>query len=264
MSAIRGIPTVFRFEWKRSLTVPRLVWWVVLTAFAPALLGLIRINEGPPPGDATDVSAVIVYALCPSVVCMLGVFLWATPAIASELEGRSWVYLAVRPRGAQSVLLGKYLVAVTWALPAGLIAATLSLLVLAPESFGKVLWVQLALVALSCPAYAALFILIGVVFHKRAMAVGVLYALICEVALAMVPAVVNKITIQFRLRCLLVRWMDWSKSEAGNSAAFQAYFGDESALWHLGILAAMVVGMLGTAAFILHCREFTSSAETDV
>ena len=56
-----------------------------------------------------------------------------------------------------------------------------------------------------------LFTLIGVVFPKRAMVVGVFYTLAFEVFLAMIPAVVNLLTIQFRLRCLLVRWMNWDE-----------------------------------------------------
>lgn len=266
MNAIRGVPAVFRFEWKRTLTVPRMAWWVLLTMFPPVLLGMIRLSVGPLPQNNSEITAVVVFILCPGVVCMMGVFLWATPAISSELEGRSWVYLAVRPHGALAVLAGKYLVAVGWTLPAGLIAATLSVLIMYPDDLWHILWVETLLVVLSCVSYAAVFTLIGVLFPKRTMAIGVFYALLFEVILAMIPAVVNILTIQFRLRCLGVRWMNWDEQfsdDDPNAGPFQSYFGDETAWWHLGILLAMTAAMLIAAAAILRWREFTTSAETD-
>ena len=267
MNAIRGVPAVFRFEWKRTLTVPRMAWWVLLTLFPPVLLGLIRLSVGSPPSNNSEITAIVVYVPCPGVVCMMGVFLWATPAISSELEGRSWVYLAVRPHGALSVLAGKYLVAVTWTIPAGLIAATLGVLFMFPDDLLHIMWVECLLVVLSCFSYAAVFTLIGVLFPKRTMAVGVFYALLFEVILAMIPAVINMLTIQYRLRCLGVRWMNWDEQlpfDNPDAGPFQTYFGDETAWWHFGVLLAMTAGMLIAAAAILRWREFTTSAETDV
>lgn len=272
MNAIRGVPAVFRFEWKRSFSVPRMVWWVLLTAFPPVLFGMIRLLIDPPAADSPQSAAfeasvpIMVSILCPGVVCMMGVFLWATPAITSELQGQSWVYLAVRPHGAISVLLGKYLVAVTWTLPAGLIASAMSVLILAPQEPGRLVWVEWRLVLLSCVAYSAVFMLIGVLFTRRTMAVGVFYVLFVEVFLAMIPAVVNSFTIQFRLRCLLVRWMGWNQPIVSNNpdaGPFQAYFGEESDWWHLGVLLGMTAALLVAAALILRWRQFTTSAETD-
>ena len=62
----------------------------------------------------------MLFALVPMLVSMLGTFLWATPVVSAELERKSWVYLAVRPHGKVNVLIGKYLVAITWALSAAL------------------------------------------------------------------------------------------------------------------------------------------------
>ena len=263
MNVIRGVGAVFRFEWKRSFTVPRMAWWVLLTSFPPALLGLVRLTSGPPSSDSPDGTVIAIYVLCPGVVCMMGVFLWATPAITSELERRSWVYLAVRPHGALCVLIGKYLVAVTWTLPAGMTASALGLWILAPDELLRLMWIQWRLVALSCSAYAAAFTLIGVLFPKRTMVFGVFYALFFEVILAMIPAVVNTLTIQFRLRCLLVRWMDWDVALVNNSPVLQSYFGEESDWWHLGVLVAMTAALLMAAALVLRWREFATSAEAE-
>jgi hypothetical protein len=262
VNVFQRLSAVFRFEWKRARTVPRVVWWVILTAFPPVLLGLVRFNVGWPPSP--EPVELVLYILCPGVVCMLGVFLWATPWLSSELEGRSWVYLAVRPHGALSVLLGKYLVAVTWTVPAGLIAATLGSLIGAETDVFRLIWVQWRLVVLSCLAYAAAFSLIGVLFPKRAMVIGVFYAIVIEVVLASIPAAVNLLTIQYRLRCLFVRWLDWDERLPDTGPLFKAYLGEESAAWHQGVLIAMTIGLLVVSALVLRWREFTAESETDV
>ena len=262
MNVLRGLATVFQFEWKRSLNPVRIVWWMLLTAFPPMLLGMIVLSVGRPPGP--EPAEIVVFILCPGVVCMLGVFLWATPWLSSELEGRSWVYPAVRPHGAISVMLGKYLVAVAWTVPSGLIATALSSVIIAESGVFQLIRVQSQLVVLSCAAYAAAFAFIGVLFPKRAMVIGVFYAIVFEVVLASVPAAVNLLTIQYRLRCMFVRWLDWEDRLPDNNPVFQAYLGEESALWHVGILIAMTLGLLGLSAFLLRWKEFTAEAESDV
>jgi predicted membrane channel-forming protein YqfA (hemolysin III family) len=261
MKALRRVPAVFGFEWRRALTIPRLSWMLALAAFAPVLLMLVRSAAGSPPPPM--VAAVFVYVLAPGVVCMMSVFLLATPAISAELEGRSWVYLAVRPYGLLAVLLGKYLVAVTWALPVGLTSAILSSVVMADTELPRMVAVQSGLAALSCIAYAAVFLLIGVLAPKRAMVFGVVYAVGVEVGAAFIPAAVNLLTIQHRLRCLLVRGMRMDEGVAERNPVFLSYFGDETATWHIFILLAMTASYLIAAALILHFREFTAAAETD-
>jgi hypothetical protein len=112
-------------------------------------------------------------------------------------------------------------------------------------------------------AYSALFLLIGVVVPKRAMVAGVAYALLVEVALAFIPAAVNVLTVQYRLRCLLVRWMQFDVQMADQNPVFTAYFGEESWIWHLAMLLALTLAFLVAAGLILRFREFTSASETD-
>ncbi len=261
MNTLQRIPAVFVFEWRRALTIPRLSWMIAIAAFPPLLLLLARATAPHPPPP--EVVAILVYLLSPCVACMMSVFLLATPALASELEGRSWVYLAVRPHGPLSVLLGKYLVAVSWALPVGLISATLGSLVLGSDNMRQLILVQCGLVCLSCFAYSAVFLLIGVVAPKRAMVMGVVYAVGVEVIAAFIPAAVNMLTIQHRLRCVLVRGMEMDADLADRNPVFLAYFGEESTSWHVGVLLAMTIGYLVAAALILQYREFTSAAETE-
>jgi ABC-type transport system involved in multi-copper enzyme maturation permease subunit len=264
MNTLRRIPAVFFFEWRRALTVPRLAWMVALMAFPPLLLALIRLTADSDSDLHREAAAVFIYALSPCVACMMSVFLWATPALSAELEGRSWVYLAVRPHGPLAVLLGKYLVSVSWSIPVGLVSVVLGVIALGIEQPLSMIGVQSVLVVLSCVAYSALFLLAGVIAPNRAMVAGIVYAILFEVVLAMVPAAVNLLTVQYRLRCLLVRWLDMELEWAENSPVLLAYFGDESGLWHTGMLLAMTAGYLVTAAVLLRYREFTAAAETDI
>ncbi len=44
------------------------------------------------------------FVLLPQVVTVLGLLLWATPVVHSELEGQTWVYAVVRPGGGELCL----------------------------------------------------------------------------------------------------------------------------------------------------------------
>ena len=261
---IKSVVAVFRFEGRRSISKTRLALWTFLACFPPLLLGLVRYNVGLPPARDFLAVPIVVYVLCPGVVSMLGVLLWASPSIASELEGRSWVYLAVRPRGALAVYLGKYLVAVAWTVPAACLAAAAASRIMSPDNYLQLIAVQWPLIGLACLSYGAAYSLVGVLIPKRAMVACVCYTIASEVILATVPAAVNLLTIQFRLRCLLVRWMQWDQSLARDNPVFLAYFGEESATWHLGVLMALATGMLVLGALVLRWKEFTSEAEGDV
>ena len=132
---IGNVGAVFLFEWKRSLTVPRMAWWLVLAGFPIFIIGLIRFsisagvtNDSIP----RELWIGFLFALIPMLVTMLGTMLWMTPAISAEIERRSWVYLTVRPNGGTAVLLGKYLAAVTWVIPPVLLGLTCAVLIIRP------------------------------------------------------------------------------------------------------------------------------------
>ncbi len=41
-----NVGAVFFFEWRRSLTAPRIAWWLILTCFPACIVGLIRLVPG--------------------------------------------------------------------------------------------------------------------------------------------------------------------------------------------------------------------------
>ncbi len=256
-----NVLAVFLFEWRRALTGPRIAWWLALTLFPAAIAVMIQWAI---PREAPRMAwAIFLFALSPMLICMLGTFLWTTPAVSAELERKSWAYLAVRPNGGSAVLLGKYLAAIVWVLPAALIGMTLALLISQSEE-AWLTWSALArLICLSCPAYAAVYLLLGTLFPKRSMVIAVAYTLIFELIISFIPALINKLTVQFRLRSLLLEWADVRIPRAENSTAF-ALLSDAPAWWHVTVLLLSTLALITAAVVAVRRCEFTVAEEADI
>lgn len=250
----RDVLTVFRFEWLRSWTTSRMVWWLFLALFPPAMFGLI--NAGGGARGPTGRDGFTLFILVPQLVCLMGLLLWATPAIHAELEGRTWPYLAVRPAGKTAVLLGKYFNAVAWTALAAWAALTLSVGLVHPGNLLQWLAVYAVVVALACLAYGALYMFLGVLFLRRAMAIAVFVTLISEVALANVPAMVNELTVQYHLRSLVAQWMGW-----GGSPWQTRTTGTSPAGHHLFMIAVYTLTLLFAAILVLRSRELVRPQE---
>jgi ABC-type transport system involved in multi-copper enzyme maturation permease subunit len=228
--------------------------WFVLVAFPIALMTVLRITV---PVNRLEPWGLTLYFLVPEVLCLLGLLLWATPVISTEIEGQTWIYLAMRRSGRSLVLFGKYVTAVLWSLSAALVATTLCIAVMGPAG-GLRLWaVMCALSVLSCIAHAALYVLIGTLFFRRTMVTAVFYTMAIEYGLSLVPAVANKMTINYRLRGLLAQWMDW---EGARSAA-ENVFGTEPASTHLLALGILSVLFLGAATIRLVTSQLPMQQE---
>ncbi len=252
-TSLRAIWAVFRFEFGRTLIVRRLAVAAFLALFPVAMVLLIG-TEGrlaTPFG-----AAVALYVLVVEVICLMGLLLWATPVILSELEGRTWNYLAVRPAGKGAVLLGKYLAAVTWTAMTAWTSLSICLIILQPQQSTWHLWIVLsALIWLSCLAYGALFVLLGVLFIRRGMVVAVAYTFIIEVIIPLIPAMINQLSVQYYLRNLGMRWFpadEWAGYRGG------MYVSDASAWQHLLVLAGVIAVLLTVAVLILRRRELVT------
>ncbi len=113
----------------------------------------------------------------------MGLLLWATPVISTEIEGQTWIYLAMRRSGRSLVLLGKYLTAVLWSVSAALVSTSMCAIVMGPAGGWKLWWVICVLSVLSCIAHAALYVLIGTLFFRRTMVTAVFYTMVVRVRL---------------------------------------------------------------------------------
>ncbi|WP_373650623.1 ABC transporter permease [Schlesneria sp. DSM 10557] len=268
-----NVGAVFLFEWKRAFTWQRMLWWWVLALFPVFIVGLVVFTverDADVPGVSDDMwvelCVWLLFALVPMLVAMLGTLLWATPAVSAELERRSWVYLAVRPHGGTAVLLGKYLASVTWVIPPAILGLTVSVLLCQfarPEQTLQVWWTMVRLILLSAPAYAAIYLLLGVVMPRRAMVLAVAYTLIFELIISFVPAVINKFTVQYRLRSLAAEWCQVSLARR-DSPAMQTLIGSEPPWQHVGILILFTTLLVAGSVVLLRACEFSSAAESDM
>ncbi|MEL6110368.1 MAG: hypothetical protein AAFU85_30535 [Planctomycetota bacterium] len=245
---------VIQFELRRSLTLGRLMVWAGLVAFPVTLIGILSRNVNV---DREEPMGFIMFLLVPEVICLLGLLLWATPAIATEIEGQTWIYLAMRRTGRGVVALGKYLTAVIWTLSAALVAIPPCVLFIAPENPFRMSMVMCALAALSCFAHAALYLFIGLLFRKRTMVTAVGFTLAIEFGLSFVPALANKLTVNYRLRGLLADWLEWNEVRS----RAELVFGSEPASTHLLALAIYTSLLLGLSLWRLHVSEFPSQQD---
>ena len=252
---LRIILSVVKFELARSLTAGRIGIWLLLVLFPVALVGTLRLNEVPQ--NSAEAWGIMLYFLVPEVVCLLGLLLWATPVVSTEIEGQTWSYLALRPSGRREVILGKYLTAVVWSFSATVVSSTLSV-VLMGDAGGLRLWlVMCVLSGLSALAHASLYLLIGLLFYRRTIVTAVFYTGAVEYGLSFVPAVANKLTINYRLRGLLSNWMDW---EDARSAA-ERVFGSEPTIVHLSVLVTMTVVLLVASLAKVSLSEYPTQQE---
>ncbi|WP_436716022.1 hypothetical protein U8335_28195 [Roseiconus lacunae] len=258
MNTISTPLDVLWFELRRAMTWGRIAMWVVLVAFPIAVVTAMLVNIQLDLGERYDPQEMIqpfgmaMYVLITEVSCLLGLLLWAAPAISTEIEGQTWVYLTVRTHGRWSVLVGKYLAAVIWTLTSTLTALTISCCVVGTEIGNELWWVLAKLCVLSCVAHAALYLLIGCLFYRRTMVAAVVYMMAVEFVASFIPALVNKLTINYRLRGLLADWMQWeeARSRAEN------IFGNEPASTHLLMLTVMTAVLLLAAIWRVERTEF--------
>ena len=254
-----AIWSVFEFEFRRTLSWQRLLFVAALAAFPVGMISLIQYQGGHL--ERNDRAEIALFILIPEVLCLMGMLLWATPAVHWELEGRTWNYLAVRPGGRGSILAGKYLAAVVWAVGCAWLSLAACLWVLHADMQVLPLVLPLGSLALiSCLIYGAMFILLSVLFLQRAMVAAVAYTALMEVVVAWLPATINHFSVQYHLRCLLVKWLTFSESTHG--PMFDSLFlSSAPASRHVLILLGSAGALLTAATWILRHRELVRPDE---
>ncbi|MCA9061931.1 MAG: hypothetical protein KDA96_02700 [Planctomycetaceae bacterium] len=263
---------VLLFELRRSVTVTRVMWWIVLASLPILVTVLLRfgtemdeaIRSGRMPAEAVNSTwSVLYYVIVTCVSCTLGVFLNTAPAVATELEQHSWVYMATRPNGIRWLLFGKYTIGVLWAATAAIAGLSVSVFLCeAPESW--LIWRTLTVLCiLSSLCYGAIYLMIGAIMPKRAMVLCVVYTIFVEIVLGLIPAVVNRLTIQYRLRSLFVNWAPLNQ-DIRNQPFFGHVFDEKSAAWQIAWLMGLMILFLAAAQVVAHRKEFTQASEGDM
>ena len=255
MKMLSAMLQVIGFEARRTRTPGRIGIWLALALLPSLLMMLLRLQaQSVVPDEAL---AMMAYYLVVQIGCMMGLLLWATPVVGSELESQTWIYLALRPHGKTAMLLGKYVVAAVWTASAGLVSAVGVALCSGHPDPWALAAALLVLVLVSSTCYAALYVLIGVLFSGRATVVAVIYTLLFEGVLSTIPATINKFTVCYRLRSLLSEWLDLVEVRG----AVDELFGHEPAWQHLAALAIFTLVVLCIALVVVRYKEFPVSTD---
>lgn len=269
MHWLRGAHATFEFEFKRSLTWNRFLVAVGLALFPPVMLNVVVrtafVSRSQISADVTQYSEFAMIFLV-SMVCVLSLLLWATPNVQSELEGKTWNFIAVRPGARVACFLGKYLVAV--AISFAVSATALAGCILVADTYQgledplRTLRCLLIIYALACLVYAAIFSAIGTVFTKRAMVVAAGFMIGAETFLSLIPAVVSKITMSFHLRTIGIEWLGYFLPGTTESEYYLT-FGQPWPVWmHVGCLALMTIVSLLVGMIVITNRQYVTSDQT--
>lgn len=256
-----------KFELRRSFSAQRISVATVLTLFPPVMLTLIIsvARFGGSGGfDATEL--LIIFLI--SLICILSLLLWATPNVYSELEGKSWMFIASRPQGRISNVLGKFLASVAFSYFICLVSITMCVCIstiLVRSSFDPVrLWLGLnGVFLLGCLCYAAVFSLIGTIFYRRSMVIGAGYILGFEIIVGRIPAVISKLTASYHLQFIGLQWIGSEHLiQQLEEAEIFGKMGDHSFWLHLFAIVLTTTLALGAACFVIMNREYVTSDES--
>lgn len=244
------------FQLARLRTAPRLALAALGVAF-PALV-VLAVRRAVRVDPDRDVWAVLLYALVPEAVCMLGLLVTMCPAVADELERGTWVHVATRPGGRRALVLGTFVASVVWTSTIGVLALVVAVIVGGMSEPLGLIAVFTGLVVVSSVGRGALFALPAVVMPSRALVASVGVAVVVEYLAGFLPAIVNQATVSLRLRSLLVQGMDWQQKIP---AQLKLIVDPQPAWVQCGAVVVLAVVLLTVAIVILERRQFPPSEE---
>jgi hypothetical protein len=240
-----------------------------LAMFPPVMLNVVVrtafVSQSSVAGDVTQYSEFAMIFLV-SMVCLLSLLLWATPNLQSELEGKTWSFIAVRPRARVASFLGKYLLAVAISFAVSMTA--LAGCILVANSYQGLenplrTLVSLAIIyALACLVYAAIFSAIGTVFTKRAMIVAAGYVIGAETFLSLFPAVVSKATMSFHLRTIGIEWIGFFLPGGSEFEYYSAFGQPWPTGWHIACIVLMTFISLGVGVLVITNRQYVTADQS--
>ncbi len=193
----------------RQILGGRKIWIVAAFLSLPILLltaVLVASGFDFPEEEGVDVEGIalstFLYIMYPQSLCVLASLLYGASVLAGEIEDKTLVYLFTSALPRWKVLAGKY--AATAAALALMSIASMSVAyALCGAPLGPRAWLALATsIVGACFTYTAVFCLLGLLVPRRAIPVGLIYAVVVEFFLASVPALVNELTASYYLRSL--------------------------------------------------------------
>jgi ABC-type transport system involved in multi-copper enzyme maturation permease subunit len=260
---LRGVLGVLRYESSRSLTPVRIAAWIGLALFPVGIILAVRMLtarlEVRDVQDVWYILLALVFVLQIEIVTVLSMLLWATPVVHAELEGQTWVYSVVRPHARWMMLCGKYLASFLWTSSCTVLSVSLIVPWLNTPDPSQTWKVCVSLCILSAMAHGALFIAIGTFFQKRAMVVAFAFAAVVEGVLAWIPALINRFTISYRLRSILVNSL--LSDEELPRPMDEILVSPDSSSVHVAILILFTVTLLFAASIRIYRTQFSWQSE---
>jgi ABC-2 type transport system permease protein len=233
----------------------RKLWLVALFLSMPVLLvGAVLAAEDFVLSDEESKQAgfsVLLYVLYPQSLCILTSLVYGATLLAAEIEDKTLVYLFTRSLPRWQILTGKYVV--TASTLSAMSSASMSVcFLITGMPFGLDLWLGLlASVVGACFTYTAVFALLGLLVPRRAIPVGLMYAVVFEFLLSLVPAVINEFTTSHYLRSLA-----FEISGVPLPPEVLQFVGGASIPKALGALVFITALALTLAGALVHRREW--------
>lgn|GEM_PF-698773 len=262
-----GPAAICTFELVRNFTVQRLIVAGILAVFPPAMMFLILIVPRLMGATMSVNAPELLILVLVSISCFLSLLLWSSTIVDADLEGRTWVYIASRPWGRVSSLFGKYLASLFQCWAVSLLAICGSVLVayvagdLGRDSV-RLCLLLMAVFGVAAIVYNSVLSLFGVYFFRRAMLACVAWALVSELFLASVPAIVRFISVRYHIQELVFHWIGWLIPDPEFGEIYRGVYGDFGIWFHLGILAAISVVTMSAALWWINHHEYLSAEES--
>ena len=105
--------------------------------------------------------------------------------------------------------------------------------------------------------------MIGTLFYRRAMIFCVAYTAGIEITMSFVPAVINRLTIQYRLRAFLFDNESPLKKMIDDDTFDRLFVGTDTTTQTVLWLITLTAVFLAVALTSVQVREFTGAAETE-
>lgn len=197
----------------RQIFGGRKIWFIALFLALPvALSAVIQYAGGFQPGgrplegeDRIPVVGIFLFVLYPQVACILLCLLYGAGLLSTEVEEKTITYLFTRSLPRWRIVVGKYIAAACSIWAAVTPSLVLSWLMFGAPGSLRFLLAFLVATLGAVFAYTAVFTALGVVIPKRAVVVGLIYAIVFEGALSFIPAIINTLTVNYYLRSLVLR-----------------------------------------------------------
>jgi ABC-2 type transport system permease protein len=266
---LSGLWTLYALTLRQHMHGKRWIVMLILFALPAGFADIVRLTNHRVP--SIGIEFMFVFMLIPHGIIPLTALIYSTGIINDEQEEQTITYLLIRPLPKWAIYVVKLLatltttVVLTWLVT----VVTYGAIYLGADSTVPDVWLRClkaaGILSLAVVAYCCLFGLMSLM-TKRVLLAGIVYALGVEFVVASLPVGIRLIALNYYIRLIAYRSLDFVYSEYGraeNIAANAWHFRDDPNLIHhptmqtcfIVLLSACVV-FTALAAFICTRREF--------